>query len=226
MPKFTKLAAIATANTTRQVFQTLYSAIIKLDLPPGTKVSEAVIAKDMGISRQPVRDAFYRLSEQGLLRIRPQRATVVTHISEQELLDAQFIRTAVEVECFHEAIEKISESDILGLNRLHEQQNAAIKKGKRFAFHELDDEFHRTISEIAGHPNAWQLIKRQKVHLDRVRYMSIEFGRHSAIDEHRRILDCLVKRDKSNGETQLRLHLSEVLQTLEHARATHPDYFE
>ena len=52
----------------------------------------------MGVSRQPVRDAFYRLSRLGFLTIWPQRATIVAPISERAVLQARFIRTAIELE--------------------------------------------------------------------------------------------------------------------------------
>ena len=54
-----------------------------LDLPPGARLSEAEVARQMGVSRQPVRDAFCRLSQLGFLTIRPQRATTVSPISER-----------------------------------------------------------------------------------------------------------------------------------------------
>tara|TARA_R110002126_G_scaffold108792_5_gene245528 strand:- start:431 stop:679 length:249 start_codon:yes stop_codon:yes gene_type:complete len=69
-------------SATNQVFQVLNRAIITLQLPPGEKISEAEIAKEFGISRQPVRDAFYRLASLGLLNIRPQRGTIISFISE------------------------------------------------------------------------------------------------------------------------------------------------
>ena len=50
-----------------------------------------------GVSRQPVREAFIKLSEAGLVRIRPQRGTFVVKISTKQVTDARFVREAVEV---------------------------------------------------------------------------------------------------------------------------------
>ncbi len=85
-------------SVTEQVFEELYQRVISLELPPGAKLSEVEVARHMGVSRQPVRDAFYRLSRLGLLTIRPQRATIVAPISERDVLQARFIRTAIEQE--------------------------------------------------------------------------------------------------------------------------------
>ena len=62
-------------TVTDQIFELLYERVVNLSLPPGAKLSEAEVAAQMGVSRQPVRDAFYRLSQLGFIQIRPQRAT-------------------------------------------------------------------------------------------------------------------------------------------------------
>jgi len=219
-------AAANAQSTTDQVFESLHSAIVTLELPPGRRVSEAEIAKSLNVSRQPVRDAFYRLSELGFLRIRPQRATTITCISEQALRDARFIRVALEAECLRSAAERLTDADIPVLEDLLTQQQKAVAAGERLAFHLLDDQFHRTICDIAGHPVAWNLIRDQKVHLDRVRYLSLSSGAFCAFGDHREILDSLIARDADRAEARLRIHLSRILQILAQVRATHSAYFE
>lgn len=226
MPALASLATLQITTATEQVFQTLYAAIISLELAPGTKVSEAEIAKELGVSRQPVRDAFYRLSELGFLLIRPQRATTITYISQQALRDARFIRTALETECLRAAIENVKSADIAVLDALLDRQASAIKSGDKLGFHELDDQFHRTICEIAGHPNAWNMIRDQKVHLDRVRYLSLSFGAQSALDDHIAIMKCIRAKDTQGADAQIRMHLSRILQILGQVSLEHAEYFE
>lgn len=92
------IEAVARPSVTDQIFDEMRRRILSLELPPGTKVSEVEVGKQMGVSRQPVRDAFYRLSQLGFLQIRPQRATTVSLISGEAVMRARFIRTAVEME--------------------------------------------------------------------------------------------------------------------------------
>ena len=54
-----------------QVFDALKKSILTLELPPGIRISETEVAKKMGVSRQPVREAFKRLAKLGFLLIRP-----------------------------------------------------------------------------------------------------------------------------------------------------------
>lgn len=218
-------AEFQTTTTTERVFQVVKSAVIKLELPPGSKISEAEIAKSLGISRQPVRDAFYRLSELGFLNIRPQKATRVTLISEQALLDARFNRMALEVECLREAIDKVTDADIEMLQKLIDEQAQAIKDKQQFVFHDLDDRFHQAIADIAEHPNAWSLIKGQKAHIDRVRCMTLGERASIAYGEHVDLLKHIKARDTASAEESLRLHLYSIIDVFKSVRLESPEYF-
>lgn len=77
-------AALRLPSVADQVFEGLYDRIVSLALAPGTRLSESEVAKVFDVSRQPVRDAFWRLSKLGFLTIRPQRATLVAGISKPQ----------------------------------------------------------------------------------------------------------------------------------------------
>ena len=81
-----------------QLHAALRMAIIGNELSPGTRISEAEVAQQYGISRQPVREAFITLANEGLLDIRPQRGSFVAKISLAAVLDARFVREAVEAD--------------------------------------------------------------------------------------------------------------------------------
>src|SRR5215210_8128745 len=76
----------------RQVTRALRRAIVTMRLKPGEMLSEQDIATRLGVSRQPVREAFIKLGEAGLLRVLPQRGTLVVKISRAAVEDARFIR--------------------------------------------------------------------------------------------------------------------------------------
>jgi len=208
------------------VFEELHQQILSLDLAPGTRVSEVEVAKAFGVSRQPVRDAFYRLSQLGFLLIRPQRATVITKISEAAVLKARFVRTALEVACLRAAVEVIADNQIDDLDTLLKDQDAAVKADDRQLFHKLDDSFHRRICEISGHDYVWGLIREQKAHMDRVRFLSLASGAQTALDDHNVIIDALRDRDAPRAEALLTEHLGRIATILGRIRSENPDHFE
>ncbi len=84
------------------VYDELSEAIRDLRLPPGAALSEPGVAASLGVSRAPVREAFTRLADQGLVTIRPQVGTTVAPISMVEVNDAVFIRSALEKSAFQQ----------------------------------------------------------------------------------------------------------------------------
>lgn len=218
--------SIRPASVADLVFEEIYDRVVTLDLPPGSRLTEADVAGQMGVSRQPVRDAFYRLSQLGFLQIRPQRPTTVTRISVVAVHQARFIRTALEVETTGELVRRLTESDLAELEAMVETQREAVAAGDKLRFHALDDAFHRTICRLSGHDYAWALIRESKAHMDRVRWLSLSFGAESALDDHVRILDALQARDAERAVAAMREHLSRIGGIIAHIRADHGEYFE
>lgn len=208
------------------VFEELHQQILSLELAPGTRVSEVEVAKAFDVSRQPVRDAFFRLSQLGFLLIRPQRATVITKISEAAVLRAKFVRTALEVACMRAAMKVITDEQISELEVLLEEQQVAVSANEREQFHKMDDNFHRRICEISGHDYVWALIREQKAHMDRVRFLSLASGAQVALDDHVSIISAVRARDTAKAEALLVEHLSRIETILGRIRDENPGHFE
>lgn len=213
-------------SATDQVFDALYNAVISVALPPGTKVSESEIAKQLGVSRQPVRDAFFRLSNLGFLSIRPQRATLITQISLDAVDDAVFTRTALETECLRTALTRANSALLAALEENMELQKQATE-ATAVAFHKLDEAFHESICNIAGHAHVWILIKEQKAHLDRIRFLTLSQERRSlVIAEHTRIVNAVEAGDIPTADAALRAHIEGVKAVAQATKDKHPNYFE
>ncbi|WP_106752626.1 GntR family transcriptional regulator [Pannonibacter carbonis] len=207
------------------VFDALHRQILSLELPPGTKISEVDVSKASGVSRQPVRDAFYRLSKLGFLTIRPQRATCVSVISENAVLQAQFIRTAIEAETVRIACSKLTSADHTVLDGLLDLQRKAIQEGRPLDFQALDDQFHREICERSGHGHAWEIIRENKAHMDRVRYLSLAFASNEAFEDHCKVMDAIRARNAELAVSDMRKHLARIRTQIIRIRAEHMQYF-
>jgi len=186
-----------------EVFDQLQSDIVSLRLLPGAKLSESEIAKQSNVSRQPVREAFIRLNNLGLLTVRPQKATLVRKISIQEILNSRFIRTAVEVEVVRKACSKSTDSNYRAFETNLLAQTKAAKNNDTNAFHALDYEFHQQMCIAADSEFALDLV-----------------------DDHNRIFNALERRDETEIIDITRLHLSRLDSTLKKAREEHGEFFE
>ena len=213
-------------NATEKVYEALHAALVTLDLPPGTKVSETEVARQMDVSRQPVRDAFFRLSKLGFLEIRPQRATFITKISVAAVRQAAFIRTSLEAACIRAATERATATDLARLEENLDRQEAAVAANDRTRFHNLDDEFHELICEISGHGYVWPLIDDYKAHMDRARYLSLTTGTKLAYAQHRELLAAITAGDTATVDICLRQHLGRIEEILIEVRREYAQYFD
>lgn len=220
------LGEARTRTITDQVFDALYHRVIDLTLPPGTRLSEAEVAGRMGVSRQPVRDAFYRLSQLGFILIRPQRATTVTPISERAVTQAYFIRCALEEAVMRDAARALGPADHDHLDGLIQRQRDALQAGDHARFHDLDDRFHRDICTAAGLDFVWTLVRENKGHMDRARFLSLSFGAPRVIDEHLTILKALRDRDGDAASAAVRGHLSQIRAILDRLKQDRPEMFD
>jgi len=216
-----------TETMAMRVVEALRDEIVTMGLKPGDVISESDIAGRYGVSRQPVREAFIRLAQQGLLLIRPKRATVVKKISPEGVRQSRFIRESIEVEIIRRVAAE-GRGDAAGvLSGLIGEQDAASAADDSRRFHTLDELFHRTLARLAGVEYAWQLIDDHKMQLDRVRYLTLGVSSSQrAIAEHRRIAEAVAAADPVAAEAAMRAHLARAEVLLNQTITDFPDYFE
>jgi DNA-binding GntR family transcriptional regulator len=211
-----------------QVIQLLRQAIIEMQLKPGQALSENDIARHYGVSRQPVREAFIKLREVGLLQILPSRGTYVVKISVREVLNARFVREAVECAIVRSAAKLIDDAGCARLDALIAEQKRAATAGDYRGFSVLDEAFHREIANIIECDYAVRVVESARAQTDRVRFLSLP-GATSLdilIEQHQVIADALAAHDTASAEAGMRQHLREILSALPSLARLHPDIFD
>lgn len=215
-------------TTVDDVFDRLHADIVSLKLEPGTRMSEVEIAGQFNISRQPVREAFIRLSNMRLLEIRPQKATLVRKISRSHILNSRFVRTAVEVEVIRRVCASKLDIDTVSFDDNLKRQKQSVESINIDDFHDLDYAFHHLICRAGDAEFAFDTIASNKAHVDRL--CMIQLSSQAALSEvredHVEIYDLLRKRDEAGAIKLIRHHLNRLDQTFDSARQSHGDYFE
>ena len=209
-----------------QVYRILREQIIQAELLPGERLSESDVAKTLAVSRQPVREAFIKLSEEGLVQVLPQRGTFVTKISVASVMDVRFVREAIEADVVRVVAEAHAAETIAELRRQIAEQRK-VPQQDRAGFLRLDELFHRTLAAAAGKAYAWDVIESVKAQMDRVRFLSVDdmhVGR--LIDQHEKIVDGIAAGDKAAAEEATRLHLREILSSLPEIARSRSDLFD
>ncbi|GLK72425.1 GntR family transcriptional regulator [Ancylobacter dichloromethanicus] len=233
-PATRKPSATATGGSLRaipasaRIYEMLRERIVGGEMLPGAPVSEKELAERYQVSRTPVREALLRLADERLIDIFPQRGTFVSRINVEALRDGMVIREALERVAVRRAAAQVSDADIAELRLILERQQASERARDWGGFHAGDEDFHRRIAVLSGHPNLWRVARQEKVQIDRCRvlHLPISGRRQMVMDEHRAILDGLAARDPDAADRAMAEHLGNVLPGLDELLRARPDYFE
>ena len=209
-----------------QLYRILRERIIRIDLEPGCRLSESELAADFSVSRQPVREAFIKLAEEGLLEVRPQRGTFVRKIVVEAVKDARFVREAIEADIVNLLARDADAALAADLRKQLELQKE-VAPSDAIRFIELDEKFHRTLAEAAGKTYAWNVVESVKSQMDRVRHLSaLQFPIAKLIGQHAKITEAIASGDARAAEAAMREHLREVLKDLPAIAREKPEYFD
>lgn len=210
-----------------RVFDALRQSIVQLQLRPGNLLSEAEVARQLGVSRQPVREAFIKLAEVGLVEVRPQRGTFVMLISIREVQNARFIREAIEVAVIRKAALEAPAGKLAALSRTLDAQRTASEAGDHVQFLRLDEAFHQALAHAADCDYAWRVLENLKAQMDRVRYLSMPNATpiETLTGQHAAILDALARHAPDDAEAAMRAHLAEITMSLPRIAQAHPELF-
>lgn len=217
-----------------QVYRWLRQSIIQGDIAPGARLSEAEISVLFAASRQPVREAFIKLAEEGLVEVRPQRGTFVCKISVDAVMDARFVREAIEADIVKAVAAAPSAALVADLRAqiaaqrdLVSREGADARPENSVAFIQLDERFHRSLAEGAQRAAAWRVIEGLKAQMDRVRYLATQrFPMADLVGQHAAVVDAIARADVPAAEAAMRAHLHTILNDLPQVVADLPDFFD
>jgi DNA-binding GntR family transcriptional regulator len=210
-----------------RLYADLRAELVSLERLPGEPISEAELAKSYGFSRTPVREALRKLADEGLIEIFPQSGTFAARIPLAALPETIVIRKMLEETSARLAAERAQRSQIIVLLAQLERQREASRAGDRNAFHQADEAFHGAIAEAAGYRGIWALVEQVKVHVDRLRRLTLpQEGRMArAIREHAAIAAAIESRDGARAAVAMGAHLDGLLADIPNIRRLNPDYF-
>ncbi|MCL4545342.1 MAG: GntR family transcriptional regulator, partial [Chloroflexi bacterium] len=152
----------------RDAYDALREAILLGRLQPGQRVVEAEIARHMGISRGPIREAIRQLEQDGLLEYHPRRGAVVSTLSRERIVDAYTVRAALEGLAAKLASQSLTAAGVARLAQLLDTMRVCAQQEDSDRLLQADVQFHESICELSGNrvllrlwmsvgPHAWTL---------------------------------------------------------------------
>ncbi len=208
------------AGLADQAYEYLRDAILNGQLAPLTPLSAPEVARRLGISRSPAREAIARLAAEGLARLEPRRGAVVAQITLDDLEEIYEVREVLEGLACRLAALALDDTAMKEIDEVVAEHRAAVTVGDVARHMAADQRFHKLVRSIAGNRRLTESLDRLQGEI-RVAMNTthrVAGGMHQALAEHEEIAEALRRRDPVAAEEAGRRHIRRLRQGLHESR--------
>lgn len=204
---FTKIEPRSIEN---EIIGRLRTAIVSGQFLPGVHLNESEIAKQMEVSRIPIREAIKKLEQEGLVVRQPNKGVYVISFTEKDVREIFSLRARLESMAFEWAIPNITNEDMAQLRALVKEQETAITERRYDDLARLDMRFHELICLKAGHSRLhkiWHELHAQGQMLLNLRFrLMADYTPKTVTEDHLEILDAIER-----GDIDSTVHLTKAI---------------
>ncbi len=195
----------------KMAYDALRNSILAGQLKPGEIYNEMSLAKELGISRTPVREALLELANQQLVTFLPRKGVLVNHPTAKDVEEIFELRKAVELYAIEKVAKMVRECDLSRVEAALNSQRRALKSGDFQAYMAADRVFHMTFSELCDNRRLIGVVEnmRDLMHLIGVKALGSEGRGDAVIAEHEEILEAVKRGDVVAAKAALERHLEQ-----------------
>jgi DNA-binding GntR family transcriptional regulator len=193
-------------------YEFLKSSVLSGHLNPGERLTEEYLAKKLGVSRTPVREALHKLESEGLIKPLETRGFIVSRDSKDEVEELFELRAILEGYALRIISERISEEDLKQLGRLIAGAEDALRRKRMEEVFKWNTKFHDMLHGIVvDKKRLHRLLVNIRKYVLRYRRNTLQYpdGGKRAVDGHRKILLALRLKDPDLCERMMREHIQE-----------------
>ncbi|MBN1829308.1 MAG: GntR family transcriptional regulator, partial [Deltaproteobacteria bacterium] len=218
MENVTKLKKIEKFESLKEkIYNILLENIIEGNLAPSEQLTEQVLARWLGVSKSPVRDALHCLIGDGLVVNIPYKGFYVASLSLKEFSELMHVRMALELFCLEGLIERFSDDDIAEFARIMEQAERSLDKGNTLSTHESHLDFHLLIVSKYGNEHMLNIYDKNRKRLKR--YLRANVKRIPERIEvsykfHLKMLEMIKQKNKAGAVGELKNHLYDIQESM------------
>ena len=180
------------------VYEQLRRKIFEKSLTSGQRLPEVAIAKEMNVSRTPVREALRRLESEGLVQIVPGWGACLASPTKQEIIDTYEVRETLEIMAIRKAARRITPLQICMLQeQINAEREIFIKKDLE-SYLKVNDDFHIIIAESSGNSTLAGYVSNilSRTFVQMIFFESFfDFDTNPSLEEHITILEALKAHD-------------------------------
>src|SRR5690625_332587 len=201
---------------TENVYEHIYLSINQGKILPGDTLTERNIAAKVDVSRTPVREAFRKLEQDGIVTFEPYKGIRVMSYTKQEIAHLYSVRGALEVLSVEICVQKENEILINSLNQLIEKAKQAVTENNIIKLRDINSNFHSQIAQYTQNPYLISTLNNLQTKIDMFMTKSLSNkGRpQKNIEEHQRIIWAIQEKDIELARSLVKFHIKKSLENV------------
>jgi DNA-binding GntR family transcriptional regulator len=220
-------------SVSQQISEFMRSAVVQGTIKPNQRLLEESIAKELGVSRTPVREALRRLEAEGLVEYVPQRGVVVRQVSVEEVSQIYDVRVLIEghaakLTANNAQLQDIQTLEMLCTSFMAVMDGEETQPEKVPKLWELNNRFHSSIVDFSGNIILARILRigLQVPGIYRTYYWYDDNNKESSRQFHCKITDAIKERNAPKAEQLMQQHLIEakalIIETMERTNPLEP----
>ena len=197
-----------TDSVVDRVYEQLKAMTVSYQFKPGERLNEGDIAKQLGVSRTPLREALNRLNTGGFLRFMPGKGFFCRELDAQEIFDLYELRKSIEVAAVRLAVTRANDADIDDLAAFLDATGPDPGGRSAVQLVELDETFHEGLMRMSNNAEMLNVLRNVNARIRFVRWIDMDrINRSGTQAEHRAVLAGLSARDQDVCVSVLEKHI-------------------
>lgn len=192
--------------------ESLYRAVkemaIQFKFRPGERVNEVELARRLGASRTPLREALTRLTAEGFLVFRQDRGFFCRELKPREMFEIYQLRAVLEVAAVRLACEQATEREVDELAEFLERTGPREDGRGSEELVELDEYFHTRVMQLSRNAEMEKTLDNINARIRYFRWVNMEQKREQTQNEHRQIVQAIMDRDSDLAAHRMEAHIS------------------
>ncbi|MDF2716692.1 MAG: GntR family transcriptional regulator [Paenibacillus sp.] len=195
-------------NISEELVKYIKQQIITGELNPGDRIVETKLARELGVSQTPVREAIRHLHGEGIITIVPNKGPMVRTLDMKDVFEIYSVRSMLEGLAIRLATQNATEEQIAGLESFYEQMKQKQHDESVPSLLQDSSHIHRTIIEMAGHSRLMNMYQSISFQISLVnRLLGAKSTKQKEVDQHLELIEALKKRDPDYAEQTMRKHI-------------------
>lgn len=204
----TKTSFLQKNSISQDIVIYIKGLIISGELNPGDRIVESKLARDLGISQTPVREALRQLQGEGIILIVPNKGPQVCDLTKKDVFEIYSIRSMLEGLAFRQATQSVNDRDIERLEGIYEEMKQKMDDPEVKDLLSHSARLHQMVVDLSKHSRIIEMYKSISFHVALInRILGTKSTKQKEVEQHLELIEAMKRRDPDYAEQTIRKHI-------------------